>query len=344
MTGQPVWHRCLSALVLVLVLVLVLTRRGVWLWLWLGVGASVAQAQTAPSEPSAVLELVRARGSLRCAGVPRPGLAQPLGQAQSAGAWQGLEPELCQALATATLGPAGRAQFLPLQTGVDVARVREGGADVVFASLAERQTLGLAGPWRATQPIYVQGVSVMVPARSSLHRLEDLRGRGICFFIGSTAEDALQDAMRARAWLWVPHAFSELGEMQDAFAAHLCEALAAERTDLAAMRAMPAWQGLRARLFEQDLGRFAIEAATAQQDPAWAAWVGQALATLVAARVGDDVPSSSRAALAQMIQRQGSYASIYARTLGTDSALALPEGDNRGRRQGGALADVWPAR
>ena len=55
---------------------------------------------TASAQPASVADRAKARGTVQCGSVERPGLAQQAGD----GHWHGLEVDVCRAIATAVLG------------------------------------------------------------------------------------------------------------------------------------------------------------------------------------------------------------------------------------------------
>ena len=76
---------------------------------------------------AATLDTVKARGTLICGINPNlPGFGAPNAQGQ----FQGLNADICRAIAAATLGDAGRVKFLPLTAANRFTALQTGEVDV----------------------------------------------------------------------------------------------------------------------------------------------------------------------------------------------------------------------
>lgn len=89
---------------------------------------SIAPASAQPAPPGPTLTQVNQRGTLAC-GVP-PGVPG-FGAQAAGGAWQGLEVDICRAIAAAILGDARRATFTPLSSQARFAALQQGQVDVL---------------------------------------------------------------------------------------------------------------------------------------------------------------------------------------------------------------------
>ncbi|MDE2147149.1 MAG: hypothetical protein KGJ24_10730 [Burkholderiales bacterium] len=278
--------------------------------------------------------------------MPRPGLAQ----AQGEGRWGGLLVEVCRAIAAAA-GRPGPVDFRAVTTPAEARGWFQQPGEVAFLSGRDIAVAGLAGRIVPGPTVFVVQDLAMVPAASPAQHLADLAGAGVCFMAGSTAEQGLEAAFERLGQPWLRHPFSERGEMEDAYAAGHCQAVAAEASELARIRLQPGQAALHSRLLPEPLTTFPLLAATAVADGArWAASVAWAVYTLAAASQpgnrwfagGADAMPVAAPELglgtgwqARMLKATGSLQSIFERNLGRGSRYGLPAGPNRPVDQGG---------
>ncbi len=255
-------------------------RAGAWVRRALGV--VVASAPFAVSAQSSVtpaaattLARVRSAGMVRCGAVARPGLAQRDGS----GPWTGILVDLCGAIATAALGAPPRIEFRGYAADADFERIRQGRDDVFFLTGGEINAHALAGDVNPGPTVFLARNAVMVPADAPERHLADLAGKGICYLIADAAERSLEDYFDTRGLPWLRHAYSEDGEMLDAYAAQRCHAMAGEATWLAARR--EARGRAPGRLLPEALERFPVVAATGVADGRWSAVVAWTVNTVV---------------------------------------------------------------
>ena len=308
-----------------------------------------AAAQTA----SSVLDRVRKNGVVHCGGALRPGLAIP----DREGNWHGLEPDLCRAVAVAALGPDGHIEFhayAAMTRSFDA--VRSGQDDVSFLTaseiLAEHALPAvLPGP-----PVFYLTQSLLVLADAKAQHAADLRGTHICAEPGTGPERSLNAWFGARAIPIDFFMFQEAEEMQDAFYAKRCIAIANDTVNLAAIRLQADADGHPARFLPETLAAVPLLATTPQLDGAWAAIVTWTVDTVVrgetlgAAGPGggaDPLPLDGKALglapgwQAAVLKAVGHYGEIYDRELGTGSPLEIPRGLNALWTDGGLMCPPY---
>ena len=336
--------------------------------------AAALLALASPALAGPTLERVRSRGVVRCAAVARPGLAE----AGSGGGAHGLAVDVCRAVASAVLGAAGRIEFRLLVSEDDFVAVQGNQVDLSFLSASEIIEHDLAAALVPGPAVFLQSVAVAVPKAARFRHVEDLADASVCFLIASSAERSLEHYFQQRGLDWIRHAYSEQGEMRDGFAARQCQAIAAERTELAGWRAA---SNAHLRLLPESLTVFPIVMATgtgsgassgsgdgsgaasgkstgahaaAPGDAQWTALAQWTVATLVSAARPDStwyaggwraLPLDLRALGLQadwqraMLAAVGNYGQIFERNVGSQSALRLaPELNRNGVDGGGLLA------
>jgi general L-amino acid transport system substrate-binding protein len=312
----------------------------------------------ARAEPAAVaspvLDRVRAAGVVHCGAPPRPGLAFVNGDHD----WFGLEVDICRALAVAVLGDPDRVAFHAYTIPQDLGRLREGTDDVAFVTAGDLMG-GLAlGEVLPGPTVYIVQAGIMVRDENPARHVADLAGKMICGEPGSAPERALDTYFRAHA---LPLNFSmwqEAEEMMDAFDVGRCPAVVQEVPALAALRLNSEAQDHPARLLPERMGGAPVMAATGLDDSRWSAIVAWTVHTLIQAdrhAASNPNPAEIRAEDSPMVAPDsalglapgwqgrvvaavGSYARIYARSLGDESPLALPPGVNAGLDRGGVLS------
>jgi len=307
-----------------------------------------ALSLVSPACADGQLSRIRDRGVVRCGGVERPGLAQ----AGSDGHWQGLEVDVCRAIAAAALGSPERIEFHEYVSSSDFQRVRQQVDDVYFLTGHEIAVEQLSDSIVPGPVVYVASDAVMVPGTSAAHHVADLARQGVCFLIADSAERSLESYFDSAALPWFRHPYSEPGEMNDAYLAQRCHGIAGQSTELARIRALPGSAGLHSRLLPEPLNVFPVIAATGTGDGRWSAIVAWTVNTLVAAERPETkwFAGGARAMpLAapglglepnwqdRVLKATGHIGQIYSRNLGMDSALQLDRGLNANQLQGGVF-------
>ena len=295
-----------------------------------------------------VVERVKARGTVRCGSVRRPGLAGLVGRGQFAG----LEVDVCRAVAAAVLGSPDRIEYHEYETPKQYDAVRFQTDDVFFLTGSEIADESLAGSIVPGPVVFVESHNVMVPSGSPARSVSDLAGESICFLAGSAVGRSLNAYFEAARKSWHRLPFSEEGEMNDAFHAQRCRALAGEVTTLAESRLEINGHGPASRILPEPLSVFPIVAATGTGDGQWSAIVAWTMITLVAAERpetewyaggADAMPvEATKLGLDPAWQRRvlsavGNYGDIFERHLGKGSRLKLDRGFNENQFLGGLL-------
>jgi general L-amino acid transport system substrate-binding protein len=297
-----------------------------------------------------VLDGVRARGSVQCGGFDRPGLAAPDDKNR---AWQGLEVDVCRAVAAAVLGGADKITFRGYDSPAARERLVRGADDISFLTGTEIQDHRVSGRIIPGPAIFIESHALMIPATAPERHVTELAGdAGICFVSGSPLERSLPAFFEARARRWRPVPFSEDGEMLDAYNVQRCHAVAGEVTTLAARRQERGVNNLVSRILPEPLLTYPILATTSTQDGAWSAIVAWTVYTLIAAdrlpgkwlTGGADAMPAPLAELglgagwqARVVKAVGTYRDVFERNLGAGSAMRLSPGPNGAPAGGGQL-------
>ena len=319
-------------------------------WLAVVVLCCAAAAQASPT-----LDAVRARDAVLC-GIS-PGMLGFSHPGPVAGTWDGMDVDLCRAVAAAVLGSGDKVRFVHLQVDERLQALRDGRFDILsFATsytMARDASMGV----QATVVTYYDGQGFLVPAASKIRSTRQLRGKPICVTTTGSSEQTLQEYSTAQRMDFKVLRFARFKEATDAYLARRCAAISADATSLAVVRRtqtpVPADHAILPELISKEpLGPM-----VRRGDDAWAlivTWVVQGLIAaeehgLTRANVAQQATGNPNAEVQRMLGRSadtgqwigldrewllrairatGNYGEIFNRNVGQDSALGLPRGLN----------------
>ncbi|MFZ4406322.1 MAG: amino acid ABC transporter substrate-binding protein [Paracraurococcus sp.] len=334
-----------------------LRRLGVVLGLLLAGGAAAQSVAPGPT-----LNAVRARGALSCGiSTGDPAWSQP----DSRGIWQGMDADLCRAVAAAVLGSpdklvwqhlTGQNRFPALVTG----QVEMLARTTTWTFLRDAQ-LGL----NFTAPNFFDGQGFLVRANAGITAAKQLDGATICFVSASTHELNLADWSRTQRIRFTPVIFADKDEARRAYEVGRCDSYTGDASQLAAIRA--GFPDAKAHALLPDrISKEPYAPAVKQGDDQWFDIVRYVMFGLVEAeelgitranadamlaestspavqrllgKTGDLGPAVGldKAWLLNAIKAVGNYGEIYDRHLGKESAVQLPRGLNDLWTRGGLM-------
>jgi general L-amino acid transport system substrate-binding protein len=193
-------------------------------------GASLAPAAARAGK---TLDGVRERAAVRCGvNTSAPGFSA----ADSQGRWQGLDVDLCRAVAAAVLGDAGKVKFVPLNSQQRFAALQSGEIDVLSRnttwSLTRDASLGIV----FTGINYFDGQGFMVPRKLKVESAKKLGGATVCVQAGTTSEKNVADFFQANGLKYKSVVFDTAEAIQSAFFSGRCQAYTTDMSDLAGAR------------------------------------------------------------------------------------------------------------
>lgn len=201
----------------------------------LAVGAASPAPAQQPAPPTAGgrLEVVKARGTLRC-GV-NPGLAG-FAFPDSSGQWRGLDVDVCRAVAAAALGDARKVQFVPLSAKDRFTALQTGEVDVLARNatwtLGRNAQLGIT--FVGTN--FYDGQAFMVKTGSPVRSVKELGGASICVIQGTSTEKTLADYFRSHAMKYEPISYADADAVAEAYQAGRCDAMTSDQSQLTSVR------------------------------------------------------------------------------------------------------------
>ena len=177
------------------------------------------------------LDTVRQRGTLKCGvNTGLPGFSM----LDSKGKWNGLDIDLCSAVAAAVLGDATKANYIPLTAANRFTAVQTGEVDMLVrnstVTLQRDTALGL----QYAGINFYDGQAVAVPKALKVAKMEQLKGTTICIAQGTTHELTLADWFRGHKLDYKPVVYENQDRMYEAFFAGRCDAMTQDSSALAA--------------------------------------------------------------------------------------------------------------
>ena len=195
--------------------------------------ATVVALSCAGAASAAKLDDVRAAGELAC-GVSEgvPGFSNP----NSEGIWEGLDADVCRAVAAAVLGDGEAVRFVPLASKQKVLAVSSGQVDMTSRTTTWTMKRDSAEGVDFTAVVYYDGQGFMTTAEAGITSAKQLDGATICLTTGTTTELNMADFARANNLSMEPVVFEGKKEAVEAYASGRCDALTTDASQLAAFR------------------------------------------------------------------------------------------------------------
>ena len=276
-----------------------------------------AQAQ------STTLSAVQARGAVRCGTSPGfPGFSMP----DSHGVYRGMDVDVCRAVAAATLGDAGKVQYVPLTAVQRFTALQSGEVDLLARNATWTYTRSTQLGLVFTAVDYYDGQGFLVPDASTAAHVADLQGATICVQTGTDTMAGLQDYFSRSGWKFEPVTFEAVDQMRDAFSSGRCDAMTSDATQLVAIRSTLPRAGSY-RLLPEIITKEPLAPAVRSGDERWAdvvRWSFWAMVTaeelgLTSANVMEKAASSSDPNILRLVGKSGDLGKM----LGLDRVWAL---------------------
>ena len=287
--------------------------------------------------------------------------------------WEGLSVDLTKALAAAVLGDPGKVSFVVADRKSGPEKLSAGAIDLYLPvepmAPSKLASLGLA----TSQPFFFNVQKIMVTKESGITAVAQLRNKPIAVQPGyvneqnfeTVNEEQLRNFFRRAGWQLVIFPFQEWDEMESAFVSGRVNAVSAEETELARLRAGNREEAGDAVVLPELIGLQPVSAVVRSGDLKWLTLLNATISLLIDAEsLGistDNVEAMKTASDPEIqyllgvtpgmgivvglddrwgervIKSVGNYEQMFRRDLGTDSALAIPRGLNDLWNRGGLL-------
>ncbi|MEM7618911.1 MAG: amino acid ABC transporter substrate-binding protein [Pseudomonadota bacterium] len=182
---------------------------------------------------AATLDDVKKAGVIKC-GVSGtlPGFSAP----DDKGAMQGLDADICYALAAAVLGDKSKVKFTPLTAKERFTALSSGEVDILSRNtthtLFRDSTLGVD----FTYYNYIDGQGFMVKKALGVKSAKELDGAKVCIQAGTTTELNLADYFRTNGMKYQPIGYDTSAQSREGFDGGACDVLTSDKSQLAALR------------------------------------------------------------------------------------------------------------
>ncbi len=196
------------------------------------IGAA-AMATVATGASAATLDDIKAKGFVQC-GVSQglAGFSNP----DSAGAWTGLDVDLCRGVAAAIFGTGDKVKFTPLSAKERFTALQSGEIDILSRNttwtMSRDTQLGL----NFAGVNYYDGQGFMVRKSLGVASALELSGASVCTNTGTTTELNVSDYFRANKLEYEIVAFEKADEVVAAYGAGRCDVYTTDASGLAAQR------------------------------------------------------------------------------------------------------------
>ncbi len=198
-----------------------------------GLAGAALLFAVAQGAQAATLDVVRQRGAVACGTTTGfAGFSAPDAQ----GKWQGLDVDLCRAIAAAVFGDANKIKVVPLNSQQRFTALQSGEVDVLPRNttlvMTRDTTLGLIG----VGVNYYDSQGIMVNKSLNVKSAKELDGATVCVQPGTTTELNLSDWFRSQNIAFKPVVVERMDEIVRAFAVGRCDAFTGDKSQLAAAR------------------------------------------------------------------------------------------------------------
>lgn len=331
----------------------------------LALAAAAASAQQGKS----ALEAIKARGTLRCSA--HNGSFPGFFEVDDKGNWKGFDIQFCKALATAVLGSPDKVTYVPLSWAQRFPSLISGDVDIVFKATGWTLSRDTKQKIDFSIPYFVGGFQLMVPAASKVKTAKDLHGATACTAAGTSIEPVLADYMATEKVKFQVVTYEKSEELQSAYFAGRCDALAGWGPSLAVTRATKVKDPASQTILPITLTLEPIAAAIREDDKKFRTVVNWVIAAMIraeelgissanidAVRAQATANPASNPALAKLlgvqkgvgaelglsdnwvydvIKKVGNYGQVYDHELGANSPYKLERGLNKLWKNGGLI-------
>lgn len=179
------------------------------------------------------LDQVKARGMVIC-GVSGglPGFSAP----DDAGLMQGIDADVCRAVAAAALGDASKVEFRPLNAKERWAALTSSEIDVLSRNSTHTLTRDASLGVDFTYYNYIDGQGFMVKNELGVSSALELDGAKICVQAGTTTELNMADYFRSNGISFDPVGYETSVQTREGFEGGACDAVTSDKSQLAAIR------------------------------------------------------------------------------------------------------------
>ncbi len=280
------------------------------------------------------------------------------------GKYQGLDVDICRAVASAIFDNPQAVEFRNLNAKERFTALQSGEVDILSRNTTYTMSRDTSVGLEFAPTVFYDGQGVMVKKASGIKSLAELQDKAICIQTGTTTEQNLTDRMRQRGLSYTPVVFEDVNTTFATYSEGRCEGVTGDRSQLVSRRSTLPKPDDHIILPEV-LSKEPLAPAIASGDPGWGDVVRWTIYALIEAEemkltaktvtqqstnpdptvrrllglegdLGKGLGLPNDFAL-RIIKHVGNYGEIYDRNLGAQTPLKLPRGQNQLWNQGGLL-------
>ena len=329
----------------------------------LTLAAALGTLAALPAHAGKTLDAIKQRGQVVC-GV-NTGLAG-FSQADSNGAWTGLDVDICRAIAAAVLGDATKVKWVPLNAQQRFTALQSGEIDILSRNTTWTLTRDASLGMNFVGVTYYDGQGFMVPVKSKVTSAKQLKGATVCVQSGTTTEKNLTDFSRANNLALKPVVFEKQEASTGAYFSERCNAFTTDASGLASIRNKEAKDPKEHLILPELISKEPLGPSVRRGDDEWfgiAKWVifglieaeeygiTQANVDKMLAESQDPVVTRilgksedtgkllglDKDWMVKAIKATGNYGEIFERNVGPKSSLGVPRGINNLWNKGGIM-------
>lgn len=321
----------------------------------------LAMASSAQAASGDTLAQVLKRGELQC-GVSDglPGFSNP----NAKGTWEGIDVDMCHAVAAAVFGDASKVKFIPLNAKERFTALQSGEVDILSRNttwtMSRDATLGLS----FTSTLYYDGQGFLVKKELGVKSAKELDGAAVCIQAGTTTELNLADYFRANGMKYTPVVFDTSDQTVKGFESGRCDVLTSDQSQLYALK-IKLSKPDGAIVLPEVISKEPLGPVVRQGDDQWETLVKWSLFAMVNAEelgvssknvdeqakkgspdvrrlLGLEEPTGKALGAKpdwgyQIVKQVGNYAEVFDRNVGAGSPLKIDRGINALWNQGGFM-------
>jgi general L-amino acid transport system substrate-binding protein len=313
-------------------------------------------AISATSANADTLDSVKSKGYVQC-GVSTglPGFSN----ADASGNWQGLDVDVCRAVAAATLGDASKVKFTPLTAKERFTALQSGEIDMLSRNTTWTLTRDASLGLNFAGVNYYDGQGFMVTKGLGVKSAKELDGAAVCIQAGTTTELNLADYFRENGMKYKSVTYDTSDATIKGFEAGRCDMITSDQSQLYALRIKLKNPG-SAVVLPEVISKEPLGPVVRQGDDKWFNIVKWSLFAMVNAEelgitmnnaksmMGSDNPAIGRFMTGQgeklglsddwafnIVSQVGNYGEAFERNVGMGSPLQISRGLNALWSKGG---------
>jgi general L-amino acid transport system substrate-binding protein len=194
-----------------------------------------SSGQNQNTQANSRLNTIKNRGSVIC-GVN--GQVPGFSYVDEKGEYSGMDVDLCRAIAAALFDDPSKVEFRDLSAQERFTAAQTGEVDIVNRNTTWTISRDTSNKMEFAPTTFYDSQGIMVPKATAVKQIKELKGKSICILAGTTTEQNLADGMRKEGVEYQPLVFDDADALYSAYGEGRCQAATADRSQLAARRAI----------------------------------------------------------------------------------------------------------